>query len=92
MELVNEEKVDKSDRQVVKTKSVFTKTMEGFDGTISTFDAFFLQKVLTINLKVKEFQCVESNMRLVQFRISPKPFEDEVWNSFNDIKLKVMCK
>jgi hypothetical protein len=74
-----------------KTLCLFLKTNEGFVGKMRTYDRFFTKDYITLNIKVKETFCPETNKQIILCDISPKPFENEVWEIFEDVKLKINC-
>lgn len=57
-------------------------------GKIKTWDHFTTKKPITLNVQVEQSYCTEQNKLIVLFRFSPKPFEDELWQSFGTITLK----
>lgn len=57
-------------------------------GKIRTWDHFTSKKPLTLNVQVDQIYCSEQQKVIVHFRFSPKPFEDELWQSFGAITLK----
>jgi hypothetical protein len=77
--------------QLDKTICLFVKTDEGFDGKMRTYDRFFTKDYITLNIKVKESFCPETNKQIIRFDISPKDFDHEVWGIFDDVSLKVKC-
>lgn len=74
-----------------KTQSQFTKTNEGFTGKMRVYDRFFTKDYITLNIKVTETFCPETNKQIILCKITPKAFDDDVWNIFDDVKLKVKC-
>lgn len=92
MEVVSQQETDTSYADKMdKTLSLFLKTEEGFIGKVNTFDAFFTKDFITLNIKVRESFCTATNKQMVFFDISPKPFEDPLWKSFEKIKLIKQC-
>lgn len=77
--------------QLDKTLSLFIKTNEGFVGKMRTYDRFFKKDYVTLNIKVKESFCPETNKQIILCEISPKAFDNEVWGIFDDVKLAVRC-
>ena len=57
-------------------------------GKIKTWDHFTSKKPITLNVQVEQSYCSEQEKVIVLFRFSPKPFEDELWQSFGAITLK----
>ena len=77
--------------QLDKTLSLFIKTNEGFVGKMRTYDRFFTKDYVTLNIKVKESFCPETNKQIILCEISPKAFDNEVWGIFDEVKLAVRC-
>lgn len=76
---------------IEKTLSVFVATKKGFKGKIRVYDSFFTKKEMTLNVKVKEAFCAETNKQIISFKLSQKEFDDPIWDRFDDVKLKVKC-
>tara|TARA_R110001632_G_scaffold135220_6_gene250657 strand:+ start:1176 stop:1775 length:600 start_codon:yes stop_codon:yes gene_type:complete len=57
-------------------------------GKIKTWDHFTSKKPITLNVQVDQSFCSEQENIIVLFRFSPKPFSDELWQSFGAITLK----
>ncbi|MEM6633336.1 MAG: hypothetical protein AAF694_26930, partial [Bacteroidota bacterium] len=74
-----------------KTLCLFVQTDEGFTGKIRVFDAFFTKEPITLNVKVKEYMCKETNKQAIAFDISPQGFDHKVWQGFKEIQLIVEC-
>ncbi len=74
-----------------KTLCLFIKTNDGFLGKMRVYDRFFTKDYMTLNIKVKETFCPESNKQIVLCDISPKDFSHEVWEIFDDVELDVKC-
>jgi hypothetical protein len=92
MRVVQKNKIDTTSlNKINKTICLFIKTNEGFSGKIRTYDAFFSKNYITLNIKIKEDVCPESNKQIIFCNISPKDFEHEVWKIFDDVKLDVKC-
>lgn len=73
-----------------KAISQFHKTENGFTGTIRIFDAFHTMEIINLNIKVRERKCTASGKQLISFDLSPKPFDNQIWNIFNNIQ--VICQ
>ena len=65
----------------------FQKTGNRFTGTVKIFDAFHTMDVINLNIKVRKRNCTASGKQLISFELSPKPFENHVWNIFKEIKI-----
>lgn len=74
-----------------KTESTFTKTDDGFTGKITMYDAFFSKKPITLHLKVEELRCDTLEKSVIRFDLSPKPFQHEVWDVFQEVKISMEC-
>jgi len=74
------------------TISLFVKTKGGFSGKMRVFDSFFTKDYITLNVKVREKICEETNKQIVSFDLSPKSFEDKVWEIFKDVQLIEKCE
>lgn len=74
-----------------KTICLFVKTNEGFKGKIRVYDKFFSKDYMTLNIKVRESFCTKTNKQIILCEISQKAFDHNVWEIFNDVKLKVNC-
>jgi len=89
---VNESKRDSTNaNQLTETLCLFVKTDKGFSGKMRTFDRFFTKDYITLNIKVKESFCPETNKQIIRFDISPKDFDNEAWGIFDDVNLTVKC-
>ena len=74
-----------------KTVCNFVGTKEGFQGSIQVYDAFSSKDEMTLNVKVSEAYCSEDKKQLILFQLSPRSFDDDTWEIFNDVKLTVDC-
>jgi len=72
----------------VKTQSYFSKTPDGFEGKLIVYDAFFAKKTMILYVKVKDSYCPDTNKQLILFELSPKSFNEKVWDIFDDVKTK----
>lgn len=77
--------------QLDKTYCLFIKTNEGFTGKMRVYDRFFTKDYLTLNIRVKESFCPKTNKQIIYCEISPKDFDNSVWEIFKEVKLKVKC-
>jgi hypothetical protein len=93
MKLVLKEQADQSlENAFQQTMCVFIKTHDGFKGKLKLFDAFFTQEYTLLNVIVFEEFCEDSGKQLVSFNLSPKRFDDPLWNIFNDVEIIEECK
>lgn len=74
-----------------ETICLFIKSDEGFVGKMREYDNFFSNEYITLNIKVRESFCPETNKQIVLCEISPQEFDHTVWDTFNDVKLIVNC-
>lgn len=92
MRIEHRNKTEFSDNPIEKTKSQFTKTAEGFTGTMNVFDGFFTKQRMTLNIKVKERFCEKMNKQIIRCDVSLQAFDHKVWENFNEVRIKVKCK
>ena len=78
--------------QFDQTLCLFIKTNEGFTGKMRVFDAFFKKDYIILNILVTESFCPQKNKQMVLFHISPKSFDNDVWQIFKAVELKVNCQ
>ncbi len=93
MNAVNKDK----DLDVPKTTAVFTKaevnSNANFMGKVEMYDAFHTKAKMTLNVSVKNNYCKEKDISIIVFKLSPKPFEDALWKTFDSAKIKKgICK
>jgi len=82
------------DKPLRKTNAVFIKKTESqFVGKVKTHDTRYTKKPMTLNVTVETFYCEQENRTIIHFRFSPKPFENTVWDTLAEVKLKSdVCK
>ncbi len=90
VDIANQSDTTKSN-QLDETLCLFVKTNEGFSGKMRVYDRFFTKDYITLNIKVKESFCPETNKQIISCDISPKAFDHEVWKLFDEVSLKVKC-
>ena len=78
--------------QLDKTICLFIKTTEGFTGKMRVYDRFFTKDYIILNIKIKESFCDNTNKQIILCDITPKNFNHEVWNIFDDVKIKIKCE
>lgn len=88
----NNQRDTTNSNQLDKTLCLFVKTAEGFSGKMRVYDRFFTKDYITLNIKVKESFCPETNKQIILCDISPKDFDQEVWGIFDDVNLNVKCE
>ncbi|WP_426430636.1 hypothetical protein ACPX19_13910 [Winogradskyella sp. HB-48] len=75
--------------KVPETVALFIKNDENnFIGKIRLFNSFHTKKMMTLNVLVNTYNCLEEDRVLVLFRFSPSVFDAEIWEKLKDIKLK----
>jgi len=84
----------KSTDSIPLTSAVFIPVYEqksgvSYRGSVTIYDAFFTDKLLTLNVVVDQFLCVHSKQVVLIFRLSPKPLVDAIWQTLNKVDLKV---
>lgn len=82
------------DKPLRKTNAVFIKKNESqFVGKVKTHDTRYTKKLMTLNVLVDIYYCKRENKTIIHFRFSPKPFDDTVWDTLAEVKLKTdFCK
>lgn len=78
--------------QLDKSRINIFKTAEGFKGTMRVFDKFFSKDYMNLNIKISEQFCPKMNRQIIFCDISPKAFDDAVWNIFDAVQLKEKCE
>jgi hypothetical protein len=81
------------DFEVPATTVSFAKKESGnkesdFTGKVTVHDSFHTQATITLNILVKNYYCEEKDESIIVFRISPKAFDNEVWNTFQQVKIR----
>ena len=84
----------KEEKPVRKTNALFIKKDNShFVGKVKTLDTRYMKKPMQLNVLVETHYCEHEKKRIIHFRFSPKPFEDNVWNTLNEVKLiRDSCK
>lgn len=83
----------KKDFQVPETTVLFIKA-NGEDkdvdyiGKIRVYDSFNTESMMTLNVRVKAFDCDKNNTSNIEFRLSPQDFNQSIWERFKEIKLR----
>lgn len=82
------------DKPLRKTNAVFIKKNESeFIGKVKTHDTRYTKKPMTLNVIVKTYHCKEESKTIIHFKFSPKPFDNKVWDTLAEVKLKSdFCK
>ena len=64
------------------------KNETAFKGTMTFFDGFHTGKVITVNILGSQTLCKTSGKSFVVFRLSPKAYNEPIWDELNAISLK----
>ncbi|MFZ1330772.1 MAG: serine hydrolase [Flavobacteriales bacterium] len=80
-----------TDHGAEKTRCTIKNTPEGKRAEIRVFDNFVKKKMMLLNMKIEQGHCAETDKQLIQFRISPKRFDDQIWDKFDAVRVKVKC-
>ena len=59
-----------------------------YTGTVEIFDAFITNEVMTLNVLVEKHYCEQKKESVVFFRFSPKDYDNEIWKTLGNIKLR----
>ena len=88
MTSVNKEKGKTLPKTVVEINELENSNgVSKFIGTVNIYDSFITRKPLLLNISVEKQDCKQQNKSIILFRFSPKGFDNEIWNTLNDIKL-----
>lgn len=80
------------DKPLRKTNAVFIKKTESqFVGKVKTHDTRYTKTPMTLYVTVEISHCERENRTIVLFRFSPKPFDNNVWDTLAEVKLKSDC-
>jgi hypothetical protein len=76
-----------------KTTAVFIKKeasngVSKYIGKVKTVDTRYTKKPMTLHVLVEQYYCDEQNKAIIFFKFSPKEFENDVWNTLNEVKLQ----
>ncbi len=74
-----------------ETISVIVKTEDGYKGSIRTYDRFFTKHYIILNIKINESFCDKMNKQIIRCELSLQPFDSEIWQKFQEIKLTTPC-
>ena len=66
----------------------FKKAENGFVGKMTFFDGFHTGKVISVHIKGQQHFSQKDNNSIITFRISPRNFSDDIWNSLNEVQLR----
>jgi hypothetical protein len=80
--------------EVPESVALFLMTDENtFKGKIRLYNAFHTKAMMTLNVLVNAYYCIEQDRTLVLFRFSPSNFEDDIWEVLRRIEFNTnACK
>lgn len=82
----------KKDFKVPETMVLFLKDTGNnqidYIGKISVYDSFHTERMIVLNIQMTQFYCEQTNTSDLLFRISPQPFDHEVWQTLRTVKLR----
>ena len=73
---------------VLFLKNEATNKEVDYLGKIRLYDRFHTKDMLTLYSRVKTHYCEANNTSTIVFRFSAKPFAHDVWQKFNEVKLR----
>ena len=93
MKVVNKKK----DYEVPETTVLFIKTENNKDadfiGKLYVYDSFTSEAMMTLNVSVKAHYCDQTELSTILFKLSPQGFDHDIWQRFDEVKLKVnLCE
>lgn len=89
--VLKQESKDNELSEANKTTCLVLSSENGFEYKVEVFDAFFSKKKIALNMKIEEQMCEASNKQVITFKISPKAFDDKVWELFKQIEFIGDC-
>lgn len=75
-------------RKFPEPKVRLNKKEGSFIGTITFFDGFHTGKMITLNIRGKQYFYQKDRKAIITFRLSPKNYDNQIWNHLNEIQLK----
>lgn len=91
LQRVDERNEMDSTRHYDRTTSVFAAMEDGFKGKIRMYDGFFIHDYITLNVKVTFSECNEQKRQIIRCELSPLPFENKLWETFEQVKIRSNC-
>ncbi len=64
---------------------------KSFEGFIEVYDAFFKKEIIILNTKISMSYCGNLGKHFVYFRLSPKKFQDPIWDELHKVNVKFDC-
>jgi hypothetical protein len=78
-----------NDVKTHKTNAVFIKKGNTqYKGKVKTVDTRYTKLPMTLNVLVVYYYCETQKKTIMVFRYSPKPFDNPVWETLNEVKLR----
>ena len=78
-----------NDVKTHKTNAVFIKKGNTqYIGKVKTVDTRYTKLPMTLNVLVVYYYCETQKKTIMVFRYSPKPFDNPVWETLNEVKLR----
>ena len=74
----------------IKTRKAEKGDLKTFEGIVNMSD-YMTQKPISLNLLIHIKSCKGQNKTFVFHELSPKPFNDNVWNALNQLWLNFKC-
>ena len=74
----------------IKTRKPQKGDLKTFEGIVNMSD-YMTQKPISLNLLIHIKSCKGQNKTFVFHELSPKPFNDNVWNALNQLWLNFKC-
>lgn len=86
---VNKEKGKTLPKTVAKINEIENSNdIPRFIGTVLIYDSFITRKPLLLNVNIEKQDCKQQQKSIILFRFSPKEFDNEIWNSLNEMKIR----
>lgn len=80
------EKVTQTNANFIKKEATDNKSW--YLGEINTFDTRFTQKPMRLYVQAESHFCKREKQSIILFKFSPKPFEHNVWEKLDGVKVK----
>ncbi|WP_160114512.1 hypothetical protein [Aquimarina sp. AU474] len=78
-------------KKLPKTVASFKEEDKSFEGIIEVYEAFFKKEMIILNTKISISYCNKQGKHFVYFRLSPKKFQDPIWDELHKVKVKFDC-
>lgn len=77
-------------KATIKTRSAEKGDLETFEGTVSMLD-YMSRKPIILNLIIHIKNCAAQNKTFVFHEVSPRPYNESVWNSLHQLWTNFKC-